>query len=163
MAMQRQLYSPSALAVELGKDRRTIAKALDGVPQDGMVLGRKAWFLTTAMRALGPGDGAAPVARAGSGGLLDIIRDRITDGRQLQEDEPLALPLTAVAEIMGVPVSTVLVWLRAGCPYYGTPGDWQTGDGFQLNLAWLAEWSALVGGLIERSGDRGIAHRLALA
>src|SRR3954467_1516738 len=52
MAMTKTLFSISALAVELGRDRRTIATALSGVPGDGTLQGHPAWFLTTAPPAL---------------------------------------------------------------------------------------------------------------
>jgi hypothetical protein len=54
MGMQRKLWSLSSLAVELQKNVRTIAKALDGVQPDG-VLGPKqspAWFLSSVFVAL---------------------------------------------------------------------------------------------------------------
>ena len=52
MAMTKTLFSISALAVELGRDRRTIATALSGVPGDGTKQGHPAWFITTALQAL---------------------------------------------------------------------------------------------------------------
>ena len=54
MAMTRQLYSVSGLAIELRRDRRTVAAALSGVPGDGIKQGHPAWFLTTALSALEP-------------------------------------------------------------------------------------------------------------
>ena len=53
MSMTAQVFSISALSVELGRDRRTIGKALARVPPDGETAdGRQGWFLTTAQRAL---------------------------------------------------------------------------------------------------------------
>jgi hypothetical protein len=46
------LFSREALAAALGKDRRTIAKALIGVPPDGYNGRFPAWTINTAMRAL---------------------------------------------------------------------------------------------------------------
>jgi len=54
MGMVKALYSLNALSVELGRDRRSIAAALNGVPEDGMLKGHKAWHLTTALQATEP-------------------------------------------------------------------------------------------------------------
>ena len=114
------------------------------------------------IRALRALDDPAPSAPRVDGGLLSIIRDRLANGHDVQVEDPVALPIAAFAEAMEVPVAQVLVWLRAGCPYFGEPGNWQNGEGFQLNLAWVVEWTALVGGLIQRSGDRDLARQLKL-
>jgi hypothetical protein len=52
MAMRRRLWSVSALSVELNKDRRTVAKILDGVMPDGKERGHDAWHLETVLLAL---------------------------------------------------------------------------------------------------------------
>ena len=52
MSMHPTLFSCEALAIELGRDRRAIAKLLRDVPADGEVKGRPAWRLTTALQAL---------------------------------------------------------------------------------------------------------------
>ena len=52
MGMVKKLWSISALAVELDRDRRTIAKFLRGVPPDGQLDGNPAWYLQTALSAL---------------------------------------------------------------------------------------------------------------
>src|SRR5438093_9673609 len=52
MAMQPSVFTREALAVELGRDRRTIAKALRDVRPDGELNGRPAWRLTTALDAM---------------------------------------------------------------------------------------------------------------
>jgi hypothetical protein len=53
MSMIAKLFSISALSVELGRDRRTVSKALARVPADGQTeTGDPGWFLTTALRAL---------------------------------------------------------------------------------------------------------------
>src|SRR3954452_13920394 len=54
MSMTRQLYSLSALATELRRDRRTVAAAMSGVTGDGAKQGHPAWFLTNALQALEP-------------------------------------------------------------------------------------------------------------
>lgn len=52
MAMTAKLHSLNSLAVELGRDRRTIARALRHVRPDGESGGHRAWFLATAIAAL---------------------------------------------------------------------------------------------------------------
>jgi hypothetical protein len=52
MAMVKTLWSINALATELDRDRRTVAKALANMPADGRLSGKPAWFLDTALRAL---------------------------------------------------------------------------------------------------------------
>jgi hypothetical protein len=57
MAMTRQLWTLNGLATELGKDRRTLGRALRHVPGDGATRsGYKGWFMETALRALGSKD-----------------------------------------------------------------------------------------------------------
>ena len=59
MAMTRQLWTLNGLATELGKDRRTLGRALRGVPPDGTTKsGYQGWFIETALRVLGPRNGA---------------------------------------------------------------------------------------------------------
>jgi hypothetical protein len=54
MAMTPQIFSLSALAVELNLNPRTVASALRDVPADGEVGGRHpGWRLLTALRAIG--------------------------------------------------------------------------------------------------------------
>jgi hypothetical protein len=53
-AMGRKLFSVNALADELGRDRRTIDRALTGVLPDGVARGHPAWFLSTALRYVEP-------------------------------------------------------------------------------------------------------------
>lgn len=53
MAMTRQLWTINGLATELGKDRRTLAKALRHVPADGTTRGGyQGWYMETALRTL---------------------------------------------------------------------------------------------------------------
>jgi hypothetical protein len=50
--MLPQLHTIESLSIELGYDRRTVSKALRGVPPDGEVKGRPAWHLRTAVKLL---------------------------------------------------------------------------------------------------------------
>jgi hypothetical protein len=58
MSMTAKLYTISGIATELNVDRRTAARALSRVLPDGTAAsGDPAWFLTTALRHLGGGNG----------------------------------------------------------------------------------------------------------
>ena len=53
MPMTRQLWTINGLATELGKDRRTLGRALQHVAADGTTRGGyQGWFMETALRAL---------------------------------------------------------------------------------------------------------------
>lgn len=81
MAMVRQLYSISALAVELARDRRTIARALANVRPDGKLAGgHQAWFLASALRALETMEGRKAVA-----GQTHSLRPKLPLGFQSVE------------------------------------------------------------------------------
>lgn len=73
MAMPRQLWSINGLATELGKDRRTLGRALRHVPTDGTTQsGYKGWFMETALRALSD-KGKARVEEEATPPGLEII------------------------------------------------------------------------------------------
>jgi hypothetical protein len=78
--MMPKLHSISGLAVELDKDRRTVASALRGVPADGKAGKYDAWYLSTALRHLGH---SVKVTRGGQGDrnapLLDMWVGRVRD------------------------------------------------------------------------------------
>lgn len=52
MTMTRKLWSISALSVELGKDRRTIAARLRDVPPDGHERKQARWYMSTALETI---------------------------------------------------------------------------------------------------------------
>jgi hypothetical protein len=58
--MTSRLWSISALSVELNMDRRTVARLLRHVSPDGLLNGKSAWRLTTALDALRPRRGGGP-------------------------------------------------------------------------------------------------------
>src|SRR5262249_55566584 len=75
------LWSISALAVELNRDRRTVAKCLRGIPADGQLNGHDAWFLQTALGALGKSSARNKRAPMPTGfHALEEITDPIAPG-----------------------------------------------------------------------------------
>jgi hypothetical protein len=154
MAMTRQLWSLSALSVELGKDRRTVAAVLGRVPADGTIPGgHRGWFLSTALEAFN-----SP-AKVRGGGPLDHFAIRLDEWREVHACEPLHLPLDEAAAVFGIERETLVTWLRAGLPY-GEVGDFETGDGFILNTAWLVDWMILFQCLARASGDTPSVRKL---
>ena len=149
MAMQRQLLSVNSIAVELQRDRRTVARALDGVPADGMRGNHRAWYLTTAIQALRSAEPRQHVSDRNSGGLLNLFLSRLEDWEELRSTKRRAnLDIRSVAAAVGTNVETILTWLRVGAPYV-KEGCRQTGDGFVLRPSWIIDWflmaSALAG------------------
>ncbi|MET4806789.1 hypothetical protein [Limibacillus sp. MBR-115] len=65
MAMQRNTYSISGLATELGMDRRTVASRLSGVPADHVDARGKRWTLVRALPHLQLSHAPAPSGPAG--------------------------------------------------------------------------------------------------
>jgi hypothetical protein len=86
MGMTKQTYSINALAVELGMDRRTIAKALDGLrPAEVKKIGQrieKRWFLDEALKRIQQRQ--APASEPDEN-RLDVVVKRIV-GTQLYPD-----------------------------------------------------------------------------
>ncbi|MBZ9760664.1 hypothetical protein LB553_07200 [Mesorhizobium sp. CA8] len=157
--MTKQIYSISALAVELGRDRRTVAGALDRVVPDGMVKGgHRGWYLQTALKAL---KAEPPRQFDPSDGPLGTMLDRLESWREIYSGKPLDLSIEEMAEIIGHPASSVLTWLRAGCPY-AKRGDFETGDGFKLRAPWVVDWLCSTSFIARKSGDVASAAKLQL-
>ena len=156
MAMTQTLFSISALAVELGKDRRTVAAALDSVPSDGTIAGgHRGWFLTSALDAIergGKPTGEGPLAH---------FTDRLDGWQELYQGVDIDMPLGKAVDVFGIDRERLLVWLRAGLPYV-VAGDFETGDGFILRPAWLVDWKIALQCLARASGDRTGARKLQL-
>jgi|APMI01.1.fsa_nt_gi hypothetical protein len=98
MAMTAKLWSINAAATELGKDRRTVAKALDGVPADGRIGVRPAWLLSTIIAAMNAGASAPP-------GQLDPAHERARKDRALadrteMENDVRRGELVAIADVI---------------------------------------------------------------
>jgi hypothetical protein len=161
--MTKQLWSISAIAVETGRDRRTVAKALNGVPADGAIDGgHSGWHLSTALAALAALDGPARSRNGLAEGLLGNFLDRAANWREIDAERvPVSWSIEGAAEALGVPVARVLLWLRCGCPYL-TPGDFATGAGFRLRPSWVIEWVAMASALADRCGKRDVARQLGL-
>ena len=145
--MTKKLWSINGMATELGRDRRTIAKALRGTPRDGTTpSGNDGWFLQTALRRLPLTSNPTLSAAASSKpeGIVGLFADRARNWRELIKRGPYVATVTEVAQIFGVERGAVLTWLRAGLPY-AKAGDWQTGEGFELYAHWVCDWIVLTG------------------
>ncbi len=155
MAMTRQLHAISALATELGRDRRTIASALSSVPPDGMKGPHRAWYMQTAIDAL---NGTRRLPTEGT--FVGHLCARLDGWQEIHGGDKSAgrFPIDQAAELLGVDRAAVLTWLRAGMPF-STEGDWRTGEGFELALAWAIDWVALVHGLAAHQGVESAARR----
>jgi hypothetical protein len=141
MAMTKRLWSISGLAVELNKDRRTVAKALAGVPPDGFLQGKPAWRLETALQVVGI-EGAW--SRDEKHPLFSLMESRLDDWERIDYgDKTGDLSIKSAAKLMNESPEMILRWLRVGCPYRQA-GNWRNGEGFVVRLSWLIEWSALV-------------------
>ncbi|MBZ9748300.1 hypothetical protein LB516_24010 [Mesorhizobium sp. CO1-1-7] len=158
--MTKQIYSISALAVELGRDRRTVASALDRVVPDGIVKGgpHRGWYLQTALKAL---KAEPPKPFDPTDGPLGTMLDRLAGWREIYSGEPPDLSIQDMAVIIGHPASSVLTWLRAGLPYVKR-GDFETGAGFTLRAPWLIDWLCSTSFIARKSGDSASAAKLKL-
>src|SRR3954449_8470373 len=127
MAMTKQLWSISGLAVELGKDRRTIAKALSSVAADGHIAGEKAWHMTTALTALS-GERRTPDPTQENNDIVLTLLDRLDHWPQLHSSElsSLTLSVSEFADLARQTPENILDCLRAGMPFV-EEGDWRTG------------------------------------
>ena len=143
MTMQRRLWSINALATELGKDRRTIAKRLDGVPIDGELNGHPAWYLSTALAAVEEnGEASSSRSQVEDAGFVSLhYCERLREWHEIhgERGQADALSLDETAMLIGVEAHSVLLWLRAGMPYV-EEGDVETGAGFRLWPSWVLEW-----------------------
>jgi hypothetical protein len=165
MAMQRQLWSVNGLATELLRDRRTVAKVLDGVPPDGYVNGHRRWHMATAVAAIArwrrgnePDHGDWSERRV----LLKVICGRLSEWQKRHDRRSTVLTVSGLADLLGVEPETVLTWLRAGMPFIKR-GDFKTGEGFLLRPSWTLEWVALLSIVADVTGDDQAAQELCLS
>jgi hypothetical protein len=160
MAMTKQLWSISALATELGRDRRTVAKALSTVACDGKIGGQKAWFLNTALLALDRLDRTPPEPEDQ---FTSMLLDRVDRSLRLSSvyDGP-TFSVEDVSEMFEVAPADVLNWLRAGMPYV-QKGDWTTGEGFRFFVAWVMDWVVFVTAYASHRGRPDLLKKLGLS
>jgi phage terminase Nu1 subunit (DNA packaging protein) len=103
MGMTARLWSINALATELGRDRRTIAKALRQVAPDGKADGGKAWFMTTALAALAAAD------QPRKPDDLDPAQERARKDRALAEQTEMRNDLTRGSVVLIEDVQRLVV------------------------------------------------------
>lgn len=100
MALMARLLTISGLEQEVGKDRRTIGRILEGIPPDGKANGRDAWFVKTFLKAAGnSGDGTAldgPAEKA----RLDKARADLAE-LDLAVKESRLVPASAIEKAWG--------------------------------------------------------------
>ena len=99
MALMARLLTISGLEQEVGKDRRTIGRILEGIPPDGKANGRDAWFIKTFLKASdnsgeGALDGAEQKAR------LDKARADLAE-LDLAVKEGRLVPASAIEKAWG--------------------------------------------------------------
>ena len=103
MPLMAKLYTLTGLEVELGVDKRRIARALQNFPADGKVKTRDAWYIATAYKALvaGPDDGGGetlnPIAEKAR---LDKARADLAE-LDLKHKEGRAVPSDLVEATLG--------------------------------------------------------------
>lgn len=130
MAMTKRLWSISGLAVELNKDRRTIAKALAHVAPDGYLQGKPAWRLETALQVVRIEGGRAEDEKHP---LFSLMASRLDDWERIDYgDKTGDLSITNAAKLMNESPEMILRWLRVGCPYRQA-GNWRNGEGFRAS------------------------------
>jgi hypothetical protein len=87
MALTAKLWTLSGLSTELGKNIKTLGRALSMTKPDGKIVGRDAWYLQTTIRAIERHE-----CRNGSGGNicaeLESLAVEIDEGLSLMRKEP---------------------------------------------------------------------------
>jgi hypothetical protein len=147
MAMTPTLHTISGLAVELGRDRRTIAKIVQNVPPAGKRGGHDAWLLRDVVDEI-ERQNAARVVRESEGALDDPMLGNLAHRLECFEEikfDPKSETMTvpAMASLFGIDEDLILHWLRAGAPYTKR-GDFKTGRGFRICIAHLYDWMMLL-------------------
>jgi hypothetical protein len=151
--MYEELFTVNGLADELKRDRRTVRKYLDSVPPDGMVKGKKAWTIETAL------DNMPDIPRQfeppdfGRSQIITDLCDRLTNWHEIflekcvpeegESERPDIVGLEAIANAHSVPLSVALRWARSGMPVI-KHGNWETGESFELVFHQANEWVLLV-------------------
>lgn len=100
MAMIARLLTVSGLEQEIGKDRRTIGKILEGVPPDGKANGRDAWLIKTFLRAMEGSGGGDVLNPAAEKARLDKARADLAE-LDLAVKEGRLVPASAIEKAWG--------------------------------------------------------------
>jgi hypothetical protein len=160
MAMLPQLFSLSGLAVELNRDRRTIASALRNMRPDGVLpSGAPGFRLATALRAL-RGTTLAATGSEVSDPIASFLEDRLADP-SLVTGGRMLMSLAEAARMLGEDEKTALHWLRAGAPFV-SKGDWSTGTGFVIDFSHVVGWLILVAAHLAHIGRDDLHEALRL-
>jgi hypothetical protein len=142
MSMTKRLWSISALAAELGRDRRTVAAALRDVAADGTLRdGHRGWHLQTALDALDEGRSSRPAQHEPRETLLSRWAGRLDAWPELFA-EIQTMPVMSFEETCAdarVDAETLLTWVRCGLPYVDQ-GDIVTGQGFSFRAVHIFDW-----------------------
>lgn len=150
----------NALSVATGHDRRTLAKALRHVRPDGQVRGSPAWTMATATTAINQHFGR-PRATLDRDGFAGVIEDRLEGWREIHSRPEHLVDIAETARMLKTTPDAILRRLRAGGPYR-TAGSWKTGEGFQLSMIHLLEWSELVRAHLLRVREYGLLAELGM-
>jgi hypothetical protein len=94
--MFKPLLTVNALSIEVGLDKRQVAKRPDGIPPDAHLDGRPAWHITTFLRASGADRALCEVGRrSGPDGEtsraveeLEAAAEAVSDGLERLRGEP---------------------------------------------------------------------------
>jgi hypothetical protein len=71
---------------------------------------------------------------------------RLRDWREIHDRPERRMSIDDFAAVLDTDRNQILTWLRAGCPFV-TRGDYETGDGFELNSAHVIDWTITLGAL----------------
>ena len=152
MTMQPQTYSINGLSVELGLDRRTLAKRLASVPPAAMRGKSKRWRLRDVLRALDAHNESldAPVGESSrrAQSPADFLAG-LEMGLRPLEAGVNTFGWTDMLKMFGVDGDELREWLRYGAPFL-TRGDLRTGEGWEFSIPHVARWLALFGAALQR-------------
>lgn len=139
MSMSRKQWSVSALSVELGIDRRTLARRLERVKPAGQGAKGPVYWLEDALAAIDPAkrptdDDGRDFALAYSGSTA-----------HLGKRAPKLVTRTELREILQIDDAELETWLQFGCPFVpGRPLRFMPGVTFR--------WYGLMCGVLQAKG-----------
>lgn len=154
MGMTPHGWSVNALATELGRDRRTIAKRLaeagvEPVEVNGRV---RLYRLRDALDVLEAPPSPQPARSAAYGSNAERVFDFAMASPRRYKLSGLAVQSwNGVAALFGASDDDIREWLRFGCPYLRS-GDAETGKGWKFSIPHLGRWIALWGAALDRMG-----------